>query len=476
MAAKSTKCCCVGCDRPPVQIPKPNTVALPERDASGIWPDSFPDPSPIPVQNLCLSCMPYQLCLSATCNSVTEPSMFTRRDPCDADHVYSYWTGYLYIYEAYASAEIQFDIVDGQCYVCLVCPALGITGHEDDARIALTWDIQSMLSPHCQGCNDEFYPSYALMWNLNLGGYPCSIGASAVSHTSMTPAMPCDECTQEPCAVEAEFYIDESTVYPRSRSCAICLGCDCISTYMCITVRQAGTLIENVNVAICSYSWTTPKGTVVAINTNQDDGTCELRLDRIGGFDFTGYTVDSLPKISSIAGQCPNVSVTFAITATRDSDPSVIKPFNITVASSECGSCSALTSVPCCPEPLPRVLYAIINGGSCSCESLSIPIVETTLTGDTTWIGNSDVDAFCSAWPTKCQVFIQLNCSGGNWILSLRYSTDGGPGYTMYTTYTGSCAPMNLVFTDVNGHGKGDCECSPPFFPKCNNFTVSISE
>ena len=475
MAAKSTKCCCVGCDRPPTQVPIPQTVGNPAI-GPGVG-DSSQDPSPIPVQNLCLSCMPYQLCLHATCNGIPQPSMFTRRDPCDSNHVYSYWAGYLFIYEAYVTAEIQFDIVNGQCYICFVCPALGVTGKEAYARIALTWEIQSQLSPHCQGCNDEYYPTFALIWNLDLGGYPCSIGANAVSHTSMTPTMPCDECTDEPCAVESEFYVDESTVYPRSRSCAICLGCDCISTYMCITVRQAGTLIENVVVKICSYSWTTPKGTSVVINTNATDGTCELRLDRIGGFDFTGYTVATLPSIGSIAGQCPNVTVTYGLTATLDSDPSVIKPFSITVASSECGSCSALTSVPCCSEPLPRVMYAVINGTSCSCESLTIPIVETTIAGDVVWMGNSDVDAFCAAWPTKCQVFLKLQCSGsGLFQLELRYSTDGAPGYTLYTTHTGSCSPMSLVFTDINGHGKGDCECSPPFFPKCNNFTVSITE
>lgn len=455
-------------------MPIPTTVGFPA-NGSGSG-DSFSDPNPIPVQNLCLSCMPYQLCLSSTCNYLTEPSLFTRRDPCDSNHVYSYWAGYLYIYEAYVAAEIQFDIVYGQCYVCLVCPAMGITGTESYARIALTWDIQSKLSPHCQGCNSEFYPTNPLVWNLNLGGYLCTVGASAVSHTSMTPTMPCDECDPVPCAIEAEFYVDESMAYHRASSCAICLGCDCISTNMCITVRQAGTLIENANVSICSYSWTTPKGTVVAINTNQTDGTCELRLDRIGGFDFTGYTIDTLPSVGSIAGQCPNVTVTFGITATLNSDHTVIKPFTVTVASSECGSCSALTSVPCCPDPLPRLMYAVISGGPCSCETLSIPIVESTITGDTIWTGNSDVDAFCSAWPTKCQVLIKLSCSGNVWQLQLRYSSDGGPGYTTYTTYTGSCAPMNLVFSGINAHGKGDCECSPPFFPKCYDLTVSITE
>lgn len=475
MAGKgSPNCCCVGCDSPPVMVPLPVTVPI--TGAIGI--DGKSDPSPLPVQQLCLSCMPYQLCLRSDCNGSVVSSMLTRQDPCDESHTMSYWSGFVFYAETYVAIEIQFDIVDSQCFACVVSEGLGITGQEPSSRILLTWAKQSRLSPHCQDCVDEFSPSPVLEWTLSLGGYDCTLTATPVSHTSLTPTMPCDGCEVYPCAVEQPFYYDHALDEPRQSQCAICTGCSCISTYMCITVRQAGTLIENVQVKVCSFSWTTPLGTHISLKPADHvggDDSCVLSLDDVGGFDFTGYSEPGV-MTSSVVGQCPNISVTFAFTVTSESDPSDIKPFTITVASSECGECAALTGTPCCPGPVNRVLYATISGSDCSCEDLSIPIVETTIAGDVFWTGISDTDAFCAAWPTKCTVSIQLSCSGNNWILDLRYSTDGAPGYTHYTTYTGDCSPMNLVFTGINGHGKGDCGCAPPFIPKCNDFTVTITE
>lgn len=459
MAGKgSPQCCCVGCDRPPVNL-------------TGSRADDLFDASPVLAQNLCLSCMPQQLCLSTTCNGVAEPSLFTRQDPCRYGQFYSYWAGYLNIYRQYVQAEIQFDIVGSDCYLCFVCPALGITGYESAARVLLTWAIQQSWSPHCQSCNDEFYPDAPVQWNLTLAGYPCVINAGMVSNTSLTPAMPCDNCASDPCEPEQVFYIEEDLQAPRFSSCAICLGCACIGTYMCIVVRKFGVVVESVNVKICNFGWVTPLGTSVYIDRDPSDKTCRLRLATVGGITYNGASV--LPLYGSIAGQCPDVAVSWAFD--NPATP-VNEPINVSVSSSECGSCASLTAVPCCPDPLPRVLYATLDGGPCSCESLSIPIVETTLAGDVIWMGNSAPDAFCSAWGTKCQVLIQLFCSNNTWQLNLRYSTDGAPGYTSYTYYTGSCTPMSLVFTGIYAHGKGDCECSPPFFPKCNDLTVSITE
>ncbi len=416
--------------------------------------------------------MPYQICLHSDCGSTSQPSLFTRQDPC-AGQPYSFWSGYLYYENTFAAAQVQFSVAGDNCYLCLVSPELGVTGSEDASRVLLTWDIQQLWSPHCQACNSEFYPDQKVQWTVPVYGGYCAVTASPVASTSLTPEMPCDGC-DSPCQPEGEFYVEHDLDYRRAISCAVCLGCDCVTTNACITVHQDGQVIEYGIFPICNFSWTTALGTQIGINP-ATDGTCELTLSNVGG--TTNFPAGQLPATSSIAGTCPDIQATWNFVTTVDTIAGPIpSSITVTITSAECGVCEALSSPPSCSEPLPRLLYATIDGSPCSCSSLSIPIYEDTLTGDSTWVGQSDPDAFCSL-NSGCQVFIKLSCPGTDtgWILQLRYSTDG-PDYQTYTYQSGSCAPMSLVFYGIDGAGKGDCLCEPPYYPKCSNFTVTISE
>jgi hypothetical protein len=244
---------------------------------------------------------------------------------------------------------------------------------------------------------------------------------------------------------------------------------------MLVVTPHGTTIAFNGPVKICEFTYsfgsTDQYGhfTGGAIRVQSDAyGDCELAL--IG---VSGVTLDptaKLPQALSIGGQdnpCPSVRATFGVGLYPAGE--VVILFNC----SECGTCDELKFPPCCPDPLPRVLHATVDGSLCGCgPPLIIPIIDQTMTGHQNWFGNSSDGTFCGH-----AVFIELDCSGNSWSLGIYIgNTTSTITYSRYTYHSGSCSPMNLVFADVNPQGSGDCKCLPPFFPNCNRLTVSISE
>jgi hypothetical protein len=262
-------CCCVGCDSPPLASGEGNGGTLEKGD-----------PSPQIVQTTCLACMPLQLCLMANCAGIKEPALLQRYDPGGPNPyvAFSYWSGGVSLGNSSATFTVFFDIVDGACYLCLSCDALGITGEEAGSRVLITDDVRAQFSPSCQDCQDQQYPSGLVMWTLNLPGETCTITATPVSNTSLQGVPACPDCP-DPCAGQGNY------VPAPDPSCFFCADCDCVCSQVCITITKRLSLLYSGKIQLCNFAWRTPGGTLIAIHPNLYTNECELWLDSLEGLD-----------------------------------------------------------------------------------------------------------------------------------------------------------------------------------------------
>lgn len=482
----SSNCCCVGCDSAILAV---NTGIVNQINFAAIQ---------------CLGCMPFQLCFSVgnfdgyldEFAGTPRKSMFQRQEQCDSHDPrrYSYWSGYLLFGDGFHAARVDFaPDAYGGCALVLTCPDLNIDSTAPEAYFQITTEIQQSWSPHCQVCVDPYAIIHYATWVVTdplYGNQAYLIRAYPVGNTSLTPTELCLGCPTD-CA--QEFLYDHAFDYPGNVSCSVCLGCDCIASQMCIIVRHGGHVVESSIATICNqwvgnnpvtgepetlFFWRTGLGTTIFLYGDPTDHTCQVVLENVrglGGSDVDAY-LSSLGLAVNIAGQCPDIFASWQIF-----DPTHLgyNQLFITMSALECGECSAMSSIPCCDEAVSRLLYATIDGGLCTCGQIIVPIVENTIVGDVHWSGTSDIGEFqCygEGVYTNYQVQLELFCSGSTFSLFVNFLVNGIVVKTDSSNYyVGQCSPLSLTFS-LSGSGLGDCVCEPPFFPKCENITVRITE
>lgn len=459
-------CCCGGCGAPIRDLVP--AVNLDPQEPSDLLPQVVRGGAPL----YCLACMPYALCLRSTYRGHTLPSLVIRKDPDCLNYPWavnqkSYWTGYVFIQSAIYTVNILFDVdlVNGRCWLCLQILDLGITGSEAAARILIDESVRQAMDQSCQRCTDFRYPPTTVQWTITVGGFPLVVTITPCDIISTVGTLPCPGCG-DPCDSVYGTVAREATL-PNCNT--ICLGCECLGQDACIAVSVDGEFRYNHLTKACNYSWVTPEGTAIGLDADPATGQCRLRLVAVGGVPQITDTLPQSVLVGTVGNPCPWPTASWRLSAYGNHHVQVI--FN----PAQCGTCDSLRSIPCCPAPVPRMLYATFDGSPCSLETLTIPIFDSTLTGDSAWVGQSATGALGSAFGTPKTVMLQLFCQGlTGWILKISY--DDGKSFYQVTSYSGSCDPVHFVFNNVPSAGLGDCKCQPPFFPKCNNFTVTITE
>ena len=458
MATKGTSlsCCCIGCDSPPFE----NT---------GTEDSDIRDPIPQKVQYLCMACMPLQLCLLVTCADVPQPALLQRVDPCHGDpyHTYSYWSGFVSLGSSSAVFTVFFDTVGDDCYLCLECASIGITGSEPGSRVLITDAVRRQFSPSCQDCQNQLYPTGPVTWNFPIpGGLYCSIIATPVSNISLTITPPCAGCP-DPCANQTDY---ASVPAP---TCRACLGCDCVCEFGCVTIKKNGNVFFSGSVAMCNFAYSLPTGDAISLMPNATTKACELWLTSLNILDPGDSWPDgTFPQAINIVGQCPDMVASWTLTTT------LLVHVSVYFACAECGTCDELKFAPCCPNPLPRLLHATFDGSACGCgpPSIVVPIYDSTITGEAAWIGCSEEMATTDHCLIS-QLCIKLFCSNGVFILNVSYTGPDGVFYESSTAdygNSGHCLPFQLKFTNVYFAGTGYL-CRPPLMLIPLTYTVTVN-
>ncbi|HEY3968475.1 MAG TPA: hypothetical protein VGM05_28260 [Planctomycetaceae bacterium] len=441
------------------------------------------DPKPQIVQTACLACMPLQICLMTNGAGFSEPALLQRQDSCEAypPSTMSYWSGVVSLGNSFATFTVFFDIVDGACYLCLSCDALGITGGEAGSRVLITDAVRAQFSPSCQDCQDQQYPSGLVTWTLDLPSGTCTIKATPVSHVSLEGIPPCPDCP-DPC-VGQEGYAP--SLVP---GCRLCTDCDCVCGQVCLTITKKMGLLYNGKPQLCNFAWGTPGGTLIGINPNAYTKSCELWLESLEGLDDgDSWPADSFPSPVPIGNRCPDVSASWNLMSTKG------VAFSVNLTCAQCDTCEEITSVGCCPQPLPNLLYATVDTTPCNCGQIVVPLFPVPGIPGNYWEG-------CCGWTECCghNLCLRLICNGDNtWTLGYdegvgiagQGSTGGGAtldsasmSYYQSTDYGGSatCGPLQVKFYRVNGDSGGigsgiACGSNPTSGVFCD-YTVTVTE
>lgn len=127
-----------------------------------------------------------------------------------------------------------------------------------------------------------------------------------------------------------------------------------------------------------------------------------------------------------------------------------------------------VVTVPCCPSPMPRMIFATVSSSCGLINGLTIPLIYDDASG--CWLGFQD-GIIC----TNCsRFFAQLCCIGGTWSggggfeqgpsdpLPCDLITAGSPSFSLT-----SCSPLIATYTG-NYKSVGSPSC-------CSNFSFTIT-
>ena len=450
-------CCCVGCDSPPMMAGEGSGGTLEKGD-----------PNPQIVQTACLACMPLQICLSAYCAGFNEPALLQRQDPCGPypDITMSYWSGIVSLGNSVATFTVFFDIVDGACYLCISCDALGITGEEAGSRILhhrrrarLIFAVMSGLSGSALPQRPGHMDSESARGDVHHHGDP------GQQHVSLqgTPACPdCPRSVRRPGKLRSRSR-PELLFLHRLRLC--------VQPGLHHDYEIDAPVVQQAKSRSAISLWRTPGGTLIVIHPNLYTNECELWLDSLEGLDDGDSWSESFASVP-IANRCPDVSASWNIMSTKG----VFFSVNLTCA--QCGTCEELTTVGCCPQPLPNLLYATVDTGVCNCGQIVIPLFAMPGIPGNYWEG-------CSGWTECCghNLCLRVICNGdGTWSMGFDEgvgTAGGGASFNSLSPYQttdyASCEPLQVKFINVTGGAASPCRTNPQNGIHIN-YTITVTE
>ncbi len=435
MSAKGSKtCCCNGCEKPPT----PNSVNLTFVENKS-W------------QTNCCSCVPEYACLTVIKRGTPDYSdtlVYSLYCPTTAlgldQPLYKTKAsgGSFLVNGVKLTVSIHFYVRDGVCYLCFLCPELGLTKTSYDNCVTIDEAARATPNFFCKRLsNSTAVIEEATDRYLGLGPTSAGVGTvltaagydfvlSRADHVSITPRPNCLDAY-------GNQVIDTSLIKDH------CCNCSCICRCACLTKRS--TQGSSAEIACLDEyagqhgtTWTFPSGAVVSLSSTDYDKNCYLSLHP----DVDGTaTTDVL--LGTIANKCPRPTARWeTVVPAYGSTPSYTAFYEF--ACSGCGdSACAVEIVDCCSNgrtSFPRVLYADMTTTCPDCPSQTIAMHWDSSISQ--WIGSA----------TMCghAVELKINCP----FTTLNWS--GSPCFSANPSAAAGCAPILAVFSFSTG-GIGCC-------------------
>lgn len=451
MSAKGSKtCCCNGCEKPPT----PNSV-----DLTFVENKSW--------QTHCCSCVPEYACLTVIKRGTPDYSdtlSYSLYCPTTAlgldQPLYKTQAsgGSFLVNGVKLTVSIHFYVRSGVCYLCFLCPELGLTKTSYDNCVTIDAAARATPNFFCSRLSDsDAVIASATDRHLGLGTTSEGIGTiltaggydfvlSRADHVSITPRPNCLD-------VYGNQVIDTSPIKDH------CCNCSCVCRCACLTKRSTeGSGSETACLDQVSgehgTTWTFPSGAVVTLSSTEYNRNCYLSLTT--GTPGSG-TTDVL--LGTVTNKCPRPTARWSTVVPALSGVAAHTVF-YEFSCTGCGSDACTVEiVDCCSNgrtSFPKVLYADMSTGcpDCPFQTIAMPWDSSIRQ----WVGTA---AMCGH-----SVELKIGCP----FTTLNWS--GSPCVSVNPTAAASCAPILAVFS-FNTSGIGCCGGSSLINPA---ITVTVYE
>lgn len=432
MTAKgsSKDCCCGGCAGAPLE-------GTPAQEGSLTG-------SAILFGTECCACLPNQICLSVYKNTVNAGTfLLPLTHTCGTKQLddLNEYIGQILVNGALVNVDIYFhiDLVHGQCQFIFSSYDLGITSATPGAVLTVDDNFRSVFCPRCKKCDEQQAYPIPISFFITIGGASFEFRITGATNSNLTKEARCCGCI-DPCA----------TAYPSSfgvadgfGSAPLCAGCGCICSLACITIYHNQQFTREI-VPFCNGVYQTGvSGIAVELVPGYgSNGCCYLRIHTGSIQVGTGPSMLADVKIGEFTlNPCPDPVAEWEW---QDASlPPLQSETRVYFECASCGSACDTITTPCCPVPIPNLLYLTLQGTSiCLCAAITVPCFWDP--SQLKWIG-SLAGVWCSPPAAGNDVNVSILCQQSSGKLQLTFNA--GPCTQQIVTGTGTCSPLDITFS-----------------------------
>ncbi len=413
--ANTKKCCCDGCDQPPI-IWDPALIGVTFETAQR-W------------KTYCCPCVPKYVCVIITDTDIDESAAGTFPLHCpppgEGFGQKLYDGASLFVGSEVIDVELHFrvDIETGECLFCMRSYALGISVGDPYFCHRVDADLRGGPTYFCRTLLTGEGPTWTV------GKYEIRI--LEANHTPITGRLPCND-------QYGNMILDEAEIKN------LCCNCDCICDRACLTVSGG----ENSFAGQADLEGTVYEfygGATVRIVTDYDNN-CSLKLTPMEG----AITAPQLIPFDDVTNRCPRPEGRWEVFHEGTEAIPGTHTLIYNWSCMDCGDDCTLFIGDCCGNgrtTFPRVLTAEVTTGCSECPEFEVALIWDSSISE--WVGRG---IMC-----EHEVILKIGCGFNS------LSFEGNPCVSdVAEDPAASCDPIMASFTFESVGGIGCCGQTNP--------------